>query len=750
MLRRPDWSLYGSLNTLGQKAGVAAEWIPHLVAKELADNALDVSRTCRVGFLADNGFWVEDDGPGISKNDNQIAALFSINRPLMSTKTFRKPSRGALGNGLRVVAGAVLSTNGRLVVATQARMLELIPQESTGKTIAKRLCEWTKPEGCRIEVRFGPSLRVRHDALEWANEAIALAAGGSSYEGESSPYWYDSDAFYDLLKFSGTLTVRKLITQLQGCAEPKAGRIAAAFKNRPASTLTRAEADQLLIEARRVAAPIKPSALGEIGRLPSLPPGYAKIIGIATIGSPRSAIKASLPVVVEAWAQTTKRTTARLFVNRTPITGELVAWKKRTLLCLSGCNADLEIPCGRQEIDLRINIQVPHMPITTDGKEPDLHQFGDFIERSVAKATKIARRNATAGLGVQETKKNLILKNLDAGIEKAGEGDLPFGQRQLFYVVRGPFVAERLEELDWDYFCQVITDYEYEHGPIPRMTRDPRGSIYHPHLGTEIPLGTLTVNDYERPPWLFKNVLYIEKEGFFPILKAVRWPEMNDCCLISSKGFSTRAVRDLIDYLAAMDEECNFFCMHDADASGTMIMQTIQDATKARGARKVKINNLGLEPAEARDMGLQVEKVPKKERNLRVANYVSQNDKLWLRTNRVELNSMTTRQFLEWLNRKFAPYAGKVIPPDGILRSRLQATLRNDLKERIIRAVLRRAKVEQRVERAVIKRAEALAASMESLPAAVRSALQKNMVQRWISPVDRIARSIITGTKPQT
>ena len=51
------------------------------------------------------------------------------------------------------------------------------------------------------------------------------------------------------------------------------------------------------------------------------------------------------------------------------------------------------------------------------------------------------------------------------------------------------------------------------------------------------------------------------------------------------------------------------FCVHDADASGTMIYQTLQEATKARGARKIKIVNLGLEPWEAVAMGLEVENV---------------------------------------------------------------------------------------------------------------------------------------------
>src|SRR5262249_12937873 len=114
MYEREDWVLFRNLGTLGQKAGVPLEKIAALVAKELTDNALDAGAECRVGLLDGNGFWVEDDGEGISGTDEEIAELFSIKRPLKSSKLVRLPTRGALGNGLRVVAGAVLASGGSL------------------------------------------------------------------------------------------------------------------------------------------------------------------------------------------------------------------------------------------------------------------------------------------------------------------------------------------------------------------------------------------------------------------------------------------------------------------------------------------------------------------------------------------------------------------------------------------------------------------------------------------------------------
>ena len=178
------------------------------------------------------------------------------------------------------------------------------------------------------------------------------------------------------------------------------------------------------------------------------------------------------------------------------------------------------------------------------------------------------------------------------------------------------------QELKIGNFTAIIDDYEADNGEIPGMYREPRGSIYHPHRGETITLGTLMVEEYERPIWTFNKLLYIEKEGANEALNEVRWPEQHDCAVLSSKGFSTRAARDLIDKLAEHDEPVTVFCAHDADGYGTVIYQTLQEATKARGARKIEIINIGLEPWEAIEMDLEVEEIEKGKKRKAVADYV--------------------------------------------------------------------------------------------------------------------------------
>src|SRR5262249_37928234 len=88
---------------LEQRAGVPKQWLRRLVLKELADNGLDIGAQVRVGELHGGGYFVEDNGAGIEPKE---ARLFSIARPMMSTKLWRLPSRGALGRRVKpAVAG---------------------------------------------------------------------------------------------------------------------------------------------------------------------------------------------------------------------------------------------------------------------------------------------------------------------------------------------------------------------------------------------------------------------------------------------------------------------------------------------------------------------------------------------------------------------------------------------------------------------------------------------------------------------
>ena len=174
---------------------------------------------------------------------------------MVSTKLLRLPTRGALGNGLRVVAGAVLASDGSLAVITRDRRIELRP-ERDGTTTVVRTTKVKFPIGTRIEISFGPALPSDQAALSWAQIACHLAQG-TTYGGRSSPWWYDLSQFHELLYASGDRPVRELIANLDGCTGGNAGIIVAAAKlNRVAcKNVTREQATNLLEAARLYARP---------------------------------------------------------------------------------------------------------------------------------------------------------------------------------------------------------------------------------------------------------------------------------------------------------------------------------------------------------------------------------------------------------------------------------------------------------------------------------------------------------------
>jgi hypothetical protein len=745
MYEREDWALFRTLNTLGQKAGVQQFLIPGVVAKELVDNALDEGGTCRVGLLDENGFWVEDDGKGIVGCDDEIADLFSIGRPLRSSKLLRKPTRGALGNGLRVVTGAVLASGGSLVVRTRGRALRLTPKDD-GTTVAEPVGEFDGP-GTRIEVRLGPALPVTERALVWPREAIALAGVGSCYTGRTSPHWFDSESFFELLQAAGKRTVREVVEDFEGCSGPKAGRIAAQFKGRLASELTRKDAERLLMLAKSNAKVVKPERLRSLGPVvPGWPTSHFKITGTYLAKAARGAQQAEIPFVLKTYAEISDMAIVQVAVNRTPITGFVHAYHDKDDLLVMGCGLITSFKVGRRPIRLCLNIDTPHMPITSDGKAPDLCPFVSSIKLALDKVIKKAKRSMPANrLAKRLTTKDIILEYLEESIDKAsGSGKYRFSIRQLFYAVR-PHVLDAMEkEPEYDYFSRIITDYESVVGEIEGMYRDPRGTVYHPHTGQEIQLGTMQVEQYCRPDFTFNKILYCEKEGIFPVLKDARWPERHDCALMTSKGFASRAARDLIDLLGESGEDLQVFCIHDADAAGTLIYQSLQEGTRARGGRKVQIINLGLEPEEALRMRLQVENVKRdKDKRQPVADYVPEEWQEWLQAKRVELNAMPTPQLLSWLDNKMEEYAGKVVPPKEVLADRLEQGIRIHLQETITEETLRQANIAERVEREFGKREAVFRFSRETIEQDVRDALDKQPASHWTRPVAEVAQEIV-------
>lgn len=687
---REDWRLFYNLATLGQKAGVPRSLLGGLVVKELVDNALDAGAKVDCGNLDSGGIWVEDNGQGI--DPAKIATLFSVNRPLTSTKLLRRPLRGALGNGLRVVVGAVYASGGKLRVRTRGQWMTVEPQPD-GRSIASL---YGDPElegaamGLRVEIELGPDCGIN---LSTSMERLSLTMNsGPQFKGKSSAHWYDAGAFRELFHAAGAVEVNALVALMDGSERS----YSMGFGPVKCSEMSHAQINEIHRILTKENPPILAKHMGSIGRQNGPYDGYAKVL---TSFRSSDNVPVNLPCVIEVWAEKTKEDepTVQFMVNRTLVPAQVKAWvdRKAGKMAISGCGLSHYMATGRTVCRFLCNIITPYMPVTNDGKDPDLLPLLDDLSSAFKKAAASAKRAAGSDGEVKVSKRDLIERCLDQAIAKAsGHGKYRYSLRQLFYSVR-PRIMDRDQELEYGYFCSVITAIESDRGrDLPGMYRDARGHLYHPHTGESIALGTLNVEKYQQPEYLFNKVLYIEKGGFFPLLIEQKWPERHDCALLTSQGFASRAARDVIDLLGDSAEELTFYAIHDADGPGTAIIEALQEATKARPGRRVKIVNLGLEPSEGLSMGLEVEAVDFKSKKVPVGSYVSPRWREWLQTQRIELNAMDSETFIGWLDRKMNQATSdfqtpqKLIPPAAVVEAAIDDKRRQVAREQAIAKVL--------------------------------------------------------------
>lgn len=754
--KREDWTLFRSLGTISQKAGVPTWQLRRLVLKELADNALDAAGNCRVGESDGASFYfVQDDGPGLPGEPADVAELFSIGRPLTSSKLLRLPTRGAVGNGLRVVAGTVLASGGRLTVYTQNRKHRLTPKDDGTTAVEWEAADF--PTGTRVEIRFGGALdEDDDDALAWARMAVELGSD-NAYRGKPSGWWYDSESFHELCLSAGEMTVRELVAEIDGCAGAKAGELAGDFKGRRANELSRDESTALLRAIRAASKPVDLKRLGSLGKS-ATEGAYACERGTFRLRPGRTGLAAEIPFIVEAWAKPRTDPALGICINRTPVASELAVYRhpnSKGDYTVNGFGLLNGFPVGRRgDFALTINVTAPYVPITNDGKTPDLSVIRKPLLDAMEKAVKRAKRTGKSETSGKPHAQNAFIRSrLDAAIQHAGGHVGRYSQRQLFYAMRKIHeeVGAACEVPKWDYFCKVITAIEAERGSdLPRMTRDDRGILYHPHLREHVPLGTRSVEVYRRPEWLFHKVLYIEKEGFVDALVDAGWPERNDCALLTSKGQPTRAARDLLDLLGDTDEPLTFYAVHDADAYGTGIYQALTQATLARPARRVEVVNLGLEPAEALDMGLQIEPAEASDRKHPVADYVVGEWREWYQSHRVELNSMTTPEFIDWLDGKLRDYGPtKLVPPATVLKARLLVSAEQLICKRLADEAIAAARVHERAEAAVDALLPHVAAMDPDLVPTVRLALDEQPAHPWTLPVETLAAALLESKNGQ-
>ena len=297
---------------------------------------------------------------------------------------------------------------------------------------------------------------------------------------------------------------------------------------------------------------------------------------------------------------------------------------------------------------------------------------------------------------------------------KAGaNGTLPAHARQIMYAAR-PLIQETAgRELGSgfsQYFTQtLLPDYVAEKHVDWNVVYDARGHFTEPHTDEVIPLGTLSVRDYlvrvrehkieeldfditeGRYPTLgpgnrYGAILFIEKEGFMPLFEAVKLADRYDIAIMSTKGMSVTASRQLIDELCG-DHRVPLLVLHDFDRAGFSILGTLHRDTRRyrySNSSLLKVIDLGL---RLNDIGgLQSEQVHIDKgaaENLRDNGATEKEIAYLLSGRRVELNALTSDQLVAFIERKLQKHGiAKVIPDTDTLsaayrRMRRQAVVRD-------------------------------------------------------------------------
>lgn len=306
-----------------------------------------------------------------------------------------------------------------------------------------------------------------------------------------------------------------------------------------------------------------------------------------------------------------------------------------------------------------------------------------------------------------------------AYLAASDNGQLPAKVRQIYYQVR-PLVMNLCDGNIWknsNSFTQgVFFDYMRDHPEEVAnwdVVYDARGHLTEPHLDRRIGIGTLEVRSYVNswretyhfnyaipidnavrtcgPANRYQFALFIEKEGFDSLLERARISERYDLAIFSSKGQSNVATRKLVDEMSA--QGVTILILHDFDVAGFTISHWLShDNERYQFRSRPKVIDLGLRLADVETLGLQSEEQVHRQRKDPTEKFldwdeeeVTEEEADFLRGRRgwkswtgqrVELNALTSRQFIDWLEEKLR-VAGvtKVVPKEAVLREAWQRAL---------------------------------------------------------------------------
>jgi hypothetical protein len=329
---------------------------------------------------------------------------------------------------------------------------------------------------------------------------------------------------------------------------------------------------------------------------------------------------------------------------RTPFF-RLPAWLQR---------ADIEVA---DPVTVLVHLAYPRLEATDRGKTSVTLPWSlervleETFQKATQRWTKLKQHVRRAGRkqALQEARerrqqrplstKEAAWQVMEAAYLKASNGGRhPANARQIMYAARPDVIRLTGKVTPWkhsSYFTQrLLPDFVAEHPEVTAawdVVFDARGHFREPHTGTVIGLGTLEVRDYmdswrqtltpcldalqlphtittQGPYHRYRFALFVEKEGFDPLLRQAALESRYDVALMSSKGMTVTALRQLVDALSQAG--VTILVVHDFDKSGLEILETFtSNSRRYQYTVPPTVIDLGLRLEEALQMGLDSEPV---------------------------------------------------------------------------------------------------------------------------------------------
>jgi len=718
--------------------GVDRDRFSEVLIKELVDNALDAAESLaepavEIGAGRDH-LTVSDTGPGVVLGDF-LAKVLDFGYRASSKLAWCRPTRGYLGNGLKTVFGLshVLSPGRPVLLESCGQRVRVSLKVSAAGEVkvmpvyepaeVKAGLSVTVPVGVSVwpavllhTVVFNPHVAFR------VGRAIFPAVGSLARYGQDAPvsaHWFDPESLRELFVLVALaepgLTVREFFAKrFVGLSGAKAGRVAAAGRIKRLSDLVVLEEEagrneavvvcaDILACVQELSRPVQPARLGGIGA-ENLRRRLAQVYAVdhCTYVVKAGSV-AGVPYVIEVCFAPVRGDLKILTgLNFTGTYNQLFSEEffhtktKSYLYGLKELLNQLKVSSGI----LAVHLVMPAARYTSHDKrvatpEAVVRAAGDAVVEAVRKAGRLTAVSADgAGVSLKEAVWTVLP---EAVKETSDGGKLSYSPRNLYYVVRKRVQALTGEELNWKYFSQaLLIEYQANIGALPRLEQDPRGWAVEPHTGARIPLGTREVSEYAAPPeYLYNKVLYVEKKGVLPAFDATRLAERYDLCIVAGEGYASRAAKDFLRM--AESQNIIVLCLHDFDINGLEIARTLREATRT-AKQGINVLDLGLRYSDVVQLGLQADPEGvrlEKGYTKPVLAELSDEERAFLigdgrRGNRVELNALTPRQLVDYVEGKLAEYGltAKVLPPEWVLRQELDQEFSAMVKAMVERRVM--------------------------------------------------------------